>query len=331
MPLARAEAGPFPDLPSAFTTDAETLDSAARDFGGLVHSRPRAVARPETVDDVVTAIRHARAARLPIVARGQGHCTRGQALAPDGLVLDMRGLRSIEIGDGFVTAGAGARWDDVVRAAFEHRLTPAVLTDYLGLSVGGTLSVGGVGGQSFRHGLQIDQVDALTVVTGRGEVLECSPTQNADLFDACRGGLGQCAVIVEARIRLVPAPEEVLVCRLTYPDVQTWLSDQAKLAEDGRFDYLLGSILPGEGAAWTFSLEATKYLFRPGAIHPDAGVSSGRSGLRSRHGADDQDAILRVRKPAGGHGSGGEGSGRLARAPSLDGPVPSRRRGGSTW
>ena len=218
----------FRNLPLVFTTDAQTLDLAARDFGGLVRSRPRAVARPETLDDVVLAIRHARAARLAHRPPRPGALHRGQALAPDGLVSTWSPTQHRD-GDGFVTAGAGARWDDVVRAAFERRLAPAVLTDYLGLSVGGTLSVGGVGGQSFRHGLQIDQVDALTVVTGRGEVLECSATQNADLFDACRGGLGQCAVIVAARIRLVPAPEAVLVCRLTYPDVQTWLSDQAKL------------------------------------------------------------------------------------------------------
>ena len=272
MSLARAEAGRLPDLPSIFTNDGPTLDLAARDFGGLVHGGPRAVARPESVEDVALAIRHARAARLAIAPRGQGHCTRGQALAPDGLVLDMRGLRSIEVGDGFVTAGAGARWDEVVRTAFDQRLAPAVLTDYLGLSVGGTLSVGGVGGQSFRHGLQIDQVDGLTVVTGRGEVLDCSPTQNVDLFDACRGGLGQFAVIVGASIRLLPAPEEVLVCRLTYPDVQSWLADQARLAGDGRFDYLLGSILPGKGTAWTFSLEAAKYLFPSDVAGPSPGT-----------------------------------------------------------
>ena len=115
MPVVRAEAGPLPDLPSVFTTAAQTLDVAARDFGGLADSRPLAVARPETIDEVALAIHHARAARLTIAPRGQGHCTRGQALAPGGVVLDLRQLRTIEVGDGCVTAGAGARWDEVVR------------------------------------------------------------------------------------------------------------------------------------------------------------------------------------------------------------------------
>jgi cytokinin dehydrogenase len=43
----------------------------------------------------------------------------------------------------------------------------------------------------------------LTVVTGRGEILDCSPSLRPRLFDAVRSGLGQFAVIVRARVRLV--------------------------------------------------------------------------------------------------------------------------------
>ena len=53
-------------------------------------------------------------------------------------------------------------------------LTPPVLTDYLNLSVGGTLAVGGVGATTPRYGLQSDNVLEIDVVTGRGEVLTCS-------------------------------------------------------------------------------------------------------------------------------------------------------------
>jgi FAD/FMN-containing dehydrogenase len=61
-----------------------------------------------------------------------------------------------------------------------HRLTPPVFTDYLELSVGGTLSAGGIGGTSPRFGGQVDNVAELEVVTGAGERMVCSPHQRAD-------------------------------------------------------------------------------------------------------------------------------------------------------
>ena len=67
--------------------------------------------------------------------------------------------------------GAGATWRAVLGATLARGLTPPVLTNYLGLSVGGTLAVGGIGGTSSRYGMQTDNVLALDVVTGDGREL----------------------------------------------------------------------------------------------------------------------------------------------------------------
>jgi FAD/FMN-containing dehydrogenase len=89
--------------------------------------------------------------------------------------------------------------------------------------------------------------------------MRCSPKENSDLFVAARAGLGQFGVIVEARLRLVRAPEQVVVHNLEYEHVEDFLGDQERLAEDERFDYLLGSLLP-RGAGWALSLEAVSYV-----------------------------------------------------------------------
>ncbi|MCU1281320.1 MAG: oxygen-dependent FAD-linked oxidoreductase, partial [bacterium] len=146
---------------------------------------------------------------------------------------------------------------------------PPVLTDYIDLSIAGTLSVGGVGGQSFRHGLQLDNVLELVTVTGAGEVVRCSPARDAALFDACLGGLGQFGVIVEATVRLVAAPVEVRVFELAYDDLATFLRAQLALVEDGRFDYVLGNFArSAEGSgldAWRYSIECVHYVGAGGA------------------------------------------------------------------
>jgi len=173
----------------------------------------------------------------------------------------MQGLAEVQVSGQMVRAGAGARWDAVLAESLRHGLAPPVLTDYLGLSVGGTLSMGGVGGQSFRQGLQTDHVDELTVVTGSGELATCSRRERADLFDACRAGIGQCAIILSARLRLVEAPSTASVVRLRYENLSSLLSDQRALHREQRFDYALGSLLPRVDRDWGYALELVRYGF----------------------------------------------------------------------
>lgn len=82
--------------------------------------------------------------RLQIEARGQGHQPFGQAQVSKGLVIDMRLLRTVRSVSNYrLDIDAGADWRTVLQAALQRGLTPPVLTAYLGLTVGGTLSIGG--------------------------------------------------------------------------------------------------------------------------------------------------------------------------------------------
>jgi FAD/FMN-containing dehydrogenase len=112
-----------------------------------------------------------------VTARGQGHSIYGRSLAEDGVVIDMRTIKSIRhVGADHIVVDAGASWESVLEATLPRGLAPPVLTNYLGLSVGGTLAVGGIGGSSSRHGMQTDHVLSLDIVTGGGEELTCSAT-----------------------------------------------------------------------------------------------------------------------------------------------------------
>jgi cytokinin dehydrogenase len=95
--------------------------------------------------------------------------------ALDGIVIEMStlalGIQVMPEGDAdcpvaFVDAAGGELWIDVLKATLKHGLAPRSWTDYLYLSVGGTLSNAGVSGQTFRHGPQISNVLQLEVVTG---------------------------------------------------------------------------------------------------------------------------------------------------------------------
>jgi cytokinin dehydrogenase len=142
------------------------------------------------------------------------------------------------------------------------------------LTVGGTLSLGGIGSQAFRYGPQVDNVVELQVVTGEGKLVSCSATHNSGLFNAVRSGLGQFGLIVRARVRLIPAPPNARLCHAFYSSLPTFLSDLEKLIDDGRFDTVQGFAVPDGAGGWLYQLETTKN-FSPGAEPDDAGLLSG--------------------------------------------------------
>ena len=253
----------IPSLDGQLLTDAATLAAAGDDYGHIVHQSPLAVLVPGSVEDIVRLVKFARKHGIkvgPTRGIGESHSTQGQAQVEAGVVIDMSALAEIhEIGAHHVVVDAGIRWIDLLAATVPLGKSPPTLTDFIDLSVGGTLSAGGIGGQAYKHGFQVDNVLELQVVTGRGHKVTCSAHHRADLFHAVRAGLGQFGVIVKAKLRLVTVPASVRVYTATYADLGTFLEEQAMLVDDGRFDYVEGSAAAGV-TGYSFVLEAAKYF-----------------------------------------------------------------------
>ncbi len=275
--LTEADATPgivVPDLDGELVFDEESRTEAADDYGNIVHRRPIAVLRPGSVRDVARMVKFANMHRLQVAMRGQGHSTYGQAQVRGGVVIDSRTLATIHrITADRAVVDAGVQWLDLIKATIAQGATPPVATDYLGLSVGGTLSVGGIGGATSHHGMQVDNVLALEVVTGVGELVRCSPSENRDLFRSVLGGLGQFGVIVRATVRLVPAETTARVYHLFYPDLASFTAAQRTALADRRFSYLEGQIAPTE-SGWSYQLEGVAYHSPPNTPD-DAALTAG--------------------------------------------------------
>lgn len=277
----------FPSFDGSLLTDGASLAAAADDFGHLVHRQPSAVLRPASVDDVVELVRFARRNRIKVAARGQGHSTQGQSQVEAGVVVDMSTLAAVrEVNAADALLEGGARWIDLLQQTVPQGLTPPTLVDFLELSVGGTLSLGGIGSQAFHFGPQVDNVLELTVVTGEGELVSCSPSHNRALFDAARSGLGQFGLIVGARVRLIPAPPSTRLYESFYSDLGAFLSDLERLIDDGRFDTVQGFAVPDGSGGWLYQLETSKY-FAPGDEPDDAALLAGLSFIPGTQTAQD--------------------------------------------
>lgn len=220
---SRPEDDVVASLSKALGVQASTDDSgiASKDFGGMKSVKPLALIRPAAADDIARVVKAAaRSPTLTVAARGNGHSINGQAMADQGLVLDMRAmgeqqelLQVLRIdGAPYVDVSGGALWEHVLnRCVSEFGLAPRSWTDYLSLTVGGTLSYAGVSGQAFRYGPQTSNVTELEVVTGKGDTVLCSQTQNSELFFGVLGGLGQFGIITRARVALQQAPDMVRI------------------------------------------------------------------------------------------------------------------------
>ncbi|XVF35269.1 hypothetical protein REPUB_Repub18cG0131100 [Reevesia pubescens] len=226
---------------------------AGKDFGGLYSVKPLALIKPAGAEDIARVVKVAsRTSHLTVAARGNGHSINGQAMADGGLVIDMRSteenhFKFLKInGSPYVDVSGGALWDDVLtRCVSKFGLAPRSWTDYLSLTVGGTLSNAGVSGQAFRYGPQTSNVTELEVVTGKGEITVCSETQNSELFFGVLGGLGQFGIITRARINLQPAPDMVRWIRVVYSVFEEFTRDAEFLVnqkEGESFDYVEGFV-----------------------------------------------------------------------------------------
>jgi FAD/FMN-containing dehydrogenase len=261
-----ATAPPFtntPDLDGTLVFDAASLAANAHDQGNIVFNTPAAVLRPGSVKDVQKMMAYCGDRGIQVAPFGAHHAMYGHALVKGGLVIDMKSLNTVHsVGPEGADVDAGAFWHDVIQGAFEKGLTPASITGYLKATVGGTLSMGGLGVMStYRAGAQVDQVQELQVVTGNGDLVQCSSTRNSDLFNAVLAGMGQCGVIVRAKVRLISAKQRARTWRIVYPDIGTYFKDTRILANRGEFDSV-GSI-PAPDTAQPFTLWATKF-YDPG-------------------------------------------------------------------
>ncbi|MFF0572706.1 FAD-binding protein [Streptosporangium saharense] len=250
----------IPHLDGVLLTDLATRQADGRDLGRIVKRLPRAVLRPGSVRDIQKMVEFCREHRIQVSTRGQGHSTHGQGLT-DGLVIENRSLSAIHsIGADSITVGSGALWREAAHAAEARGLTPPLFTTYVGLSVGGTLSVGGVPAQN-NLGVQIDHVRELEVVTGDGRLHRCSLNHERDLFEVMLGGLGQCGVITRATLDLVPARALARNYMIRYQVTETarvW-NDLHILLDRGEFDgaYLLMSVPDGRNI--TYQLNAVVF------------------------------------------------------------------------
>jgi cytokinin dehydrogenase len=262
--LAGRLAADLPSFDGSFVFDQSVCRAMATDYGHHIHHMPLGALFPKSVKDVQKAVRYANSQHLKLAMRGTGGAAYGQSQVKAGIVIDSSPLNHLTwVTADSIDAGPGALWKEVVAFTLTRNMTPPVLPDSLYISVGGTLNAGGIGETSYRLGAQVDHVLELEVVTGAGDLVTCSPSRQSELFKMVLAGMGQCGLIVRARLKLVPAPDQVVVRSFTYADRSAFLADLAMLATAETEGAIAGDLnLESAGRTWTPVITITSFRSR---------------------------------------------------------------------
>lgn len=179
---------------------------------------PELIVRAESVDDVLAAVRLARAEGLKVKARSGGHSWTASSVR-DGMLIDLEALDEITVDPQARTATVqpGVKGEDLGAALRAHGLffpgghCPTVC-------VGGYLLQGGFGWNGRLHGPACASVLAVDVVTAAGELVHADETTNADLLWAVRGsGSGFFGVVTRFTLQVYERPKAIFRSAYVYP------------------------------------------------------------------------------------------------------------------
>ncbi len=180
-------------------------DEARKVYNGMIDKRPGVIARCASTADVVAAVNFARENDLVVAVRSGGHSVAGMSICDDGILIDLSGLKGIEIDADAQTArvGGGVLSGELDAATQEHNLhvpTGRVTTT----GIGGFTTGGGYGWTSSKCGLMCDNLISAEVVTAAGEVVNASADENPDLLWGLKGGACNFGVATSFEYKLYP-------------------------------------------------------------------------------------------------------------------------------
>ncbi|KAI6778701.1 6-hydroxy-D-nicotine oxidase-like protein [Emericellopsis cladophorae] len=182
----------------------EGYEDSLKRWSKTAEKRAKVVVKTSNASEVSTAIKFAVENGIPMTAAGGGHATSGTS-SSEGMVIDLCKMRQANVDkvNHTITFGGGCLWKDL-----DDALDPLDLAIVGGTvnhtGVGGLILGGGHGYLSSKHGLTIDNLLSVEIVTADGTVQEASAEKNPDLFWAVRGAGAQFGVVTKFTSRVHP-------------------------------------------------------------------------------------------------------------------------------
>jgi FAD/FMN-containing dehydrogenase len=235
-------------------------DEVRKIWNAMIDRRPAVIVQCKAAEDVPHALRCARQNELEISIRGAGHNIAGNALCEGGMTIDLSTMADVRVDAAKKRAYVqpGATLADFDKAVQAHGLaTPVGINSTTGIS-GLTLG-GGFGWLTREHGMTVDNLASVELITAKGKKVRASESENSDLFWAVRGGGGNFGVVTQFEFTLHPVGPQILAGLIVFP------LDQAKEVLRQYRDFVASA--PEELSVWVVLRQAPPLPFLPKEVH----------------------------------------------------------------
>lgn len=257
-------------------------DETRKVYNAMINKHPGMIVKCVDVADVIYAVNFGREHNLLVAVRGGGHNGGGLGLCDDGLVIDLSGIKYVQVdpSEKTVTVGGGNIWGEVDHATHPFGLAvPAGIISTTG--VGGLTLGGGVGHLSRKYGLTIDNLLEADMVLADGTFVTVNANQNTDLFWAIRGGGGNFGIVTSFKFKAHDV-KTVFGGPTLWPvekteEIMKWYQDFINNAPDELNGFIATLIIPGApfpehlhnkqfcGIVWCYTgdMAKAKEIFKP--------------------------------------------------------------------
>jgi FAD/FMN-containing dehydrogenase len=198
--------------------DDPMYDEHRKIWNGSISRRPALIARCAGVADVLAAVRFGRQHGIPVAVRSGGHSFPGLSVADDALMIDLSPMKGVRVDPEARTARvqAGVLLGELDRETQVFGLAaPSGIVTHTG--VAGLTLGGGIGWIQRKHGLSVDNLRSVDLVTADGEFVKANADENEDLFWGVRGGGGNFGIVTEFEFNLVAVGPTILAGPIFWP------------------------------------------------------------------------------------------------------------------
>jgi FAD/FMN-containing dehydrogenase len=144
--------------------------------------------------------------KTPVSIRGIQHTQGGHTFYPGSMVIDLAQWNSMElIQPQVLRVQTGARWKQVLAFLNPLGLSVNIMQSDYEFSIGGSISAN-VHGWQFNKPPMVDSIEGFRILLADGRLLQCSRTENVDLFSAAIGGYGLLGIIIDVDLKVTANP-----------------------------------------------------------------------------------------------------------------------------
>ncbi|WP_255450139.1 FAD-binding oxidoreductase [Skermania sp. ID1734] len=199
---------------------------------------------------------------------------RAKSDAPGLDVSGLTGVIAVDADAKTADVAGMCTYEDLVAATLPYGLAPLVVPQLKTITLGGAVTGLGIESSSFRNGLPHESVLEIDVLTGAGEIVTATPTnEHAELFRGFPNSYGTLGYSTRLKIELESVPPFVALRHLRFNDVRELETTMDRIVAQRshageRVDYLDGVVFSATEAYLTLGRQTDE----PGPVSDYTGM-----------------------------------------------------------